>query len=195
LNFEDPYLYPGTAVLRNKLDIRDAQHLDRQERSLVVARARCGLPAGNFDLTHLQEIHRHLFQDVYDWAGQLRTVEISKGGSQFLPRDLIERGMDDVHRRLREKDFLRGLGKGRFADEAGRVIGDVNYVHPFREGNGRAQLQFLRLLGEQAGHRIDLTAIDGADWIKASRAAHDSDYSGMSFQISRAVAGPRRGRD
>jgi cell filamentation protein len=82
-NDADPYVYPGTNIIRNRLLITDPQILDRMERRLVIQRTRSGVPGGKFDLAHLRAIHRHLFQDVYDWAGEIRTVEISKGGSQF----------------------------------------------------------------------------------------------------------------
>lgn len=78
---DDPYVYPGTTILRNKLDIRDAATLDLAERRFTTIRARQGIPQGDFDLGHLKAIHHHLFQDVYEWAGKIRTVEISKGES------------------------------------------------------------------------------------------------------------------
>jgi cell filamentation protein len=78
---DDPYLYPGTSVLRNRLGTSDPDYLDKQERALVALRMRRNVPRGAFDLKHLRAIHRHLFQDVYDWAGELRTVEISKGSN------------------------------------------------------------------------------------------------------------------
>ncbi len=88
----DPYVYPGTHVLRNRLGITDARKLDRIERRLVGDRIAEGVPLGSFDLAHLRAIHRHLFQDVYDWAGELRTVEIFKGGNQFQFRQYIPTG-------------------------------------------------------------------------------------------------------
>jgi cell filamentation protein len=187
---EDPYLIPGSSVLRNKLGIRQAEELDQIERRLVVQRIREGLPRGGFDLRHLRAIHRHLFQDVYDWAGELRTVEIRKGGSQFQFRQFIETGMADVHRRLEAADFRRGLDAPDFASAAGSIMGDVNYVHPFRDGNGRAQLQYLALLAEQAGHSIDLTQLDPERWIEASRLAHDGNYALMVIAIHRALRRP-----
>lgn len=123
---EDPYVYPGTRVLRNKLGLTSAAELDFAERRFSTARARQGIPTGNFDLKHLRAIHRHLFQDIYDWAGQIRTVEISKGDSQFQFRQYIETGMADVHRRLEKADFLRKLDPTAFAAGAARIIGDVN---------------------------------------------------------------------
>jgi len=185
---DDLYLYPGTQTLKNKLDIRDPIQLEKIERQLVTQRIRQGVPEGKFDLAHLQGIHRHLFQDVYPWAGELRQVEIAKGGHQFQFRAYIETGMADVHGRLVKRDYLCGLNKAEFAREAGAIMGDVNYVHPFREGNGRTQLQYLKQLGQQAGHNVDLARLDPKGWIEASRHAHAADYAPMSRAIEEAIA-------
>lgn len=184
---DDPYVYPGAATLRNKLDIRNADLLDRVERRLVTDRSIEGVPRGDFDLKHLQAIHRHLFQDIYDWAGQVRTVEIAKGGHQFQFRQYIETGMNDVHRRIVGARYLRGLSAERFSQQAGAIMGDVNYVHPFREGNGRTQLLYLKQLAERAGHPIDLRRLAPERWIEASRRAHGADYSPMSAAIAQAL--------
>jgi len=184
---DDPYLYPGTRTLRNRLGILDWDVLDRAERRIVAERSSQSVPGGSFDLSHLQAIHRHLFQDVYDWAGELRTVEINKGGHQFQFRQYIETGMADVHRRLSRARFLRDLSPTEFADQAGVIMGDVNYIHPFREGNGRAQAQYLKQLATQPGHRLDLTRLDPAAWIEASKASHATDYALMAEAIRRAI--------
>jgi cell filamentation protein len=180
---EDPYVYPDTSTLRNLLGITDSERLDRVERRLIVQRTRRGVPSGEFDLAHLRAIHRHLFQDIYQWAGELRTVEINKGGHQFQFRRYIETGMADVHRRLVQGRFLRGLSVPEFAQQAAAIIGDVNYVHPFREGNGRTQAQYLRQLAAQAGHDLDLARIDPVAWIEASKASHATDYTLMADVI------------
>jgi cell filamentation protein len=182
----NPYIYPGSTVLRNKLGITDASELDYVERALVAQRAAEGIPTGRFDLAHLQAIHGHLFQDVYDWAGQLRTVEISKGGHQFQFRQFIETGMADVHGRLDKARFLKNLGRDEFAKSAGVIIGDINYVHPFREGNGRTQLFYLEQLAENAGHTIDLGRIEPKRWIEASKAAHQGDYTLIGEALGRS---------
>ena len=93
---DDPYVYRGARCLINKLGVIDAVALDAAERRLVIQRAREGVPGGNFDLTHLCAIHKHLFQDIYDWAGEVRRVEISKGDHQFQFRRFVETGMADV---------------------------------------------------------------------------------------------------
>jgi len=193
----DPYVYPGTTVLKNKLDIRDPDQLDRAERRFARQRARQGIPRGDFDLKHLQSIHKHLFQDVYDWAGKVRTVEISKGGSHFQPTQYVENGMADVHRRITQAGYFQGSSRQAFAAEAGKILGDVNYVHPFREGNGRVQLLYLKQLAEKAGHRLDLKRIEQSSWMDASREAHSGDYSAMTKCIERALGQERdlmRGR-
>jgi cell filamentation protein len=188
----DPYLIPGTKVLRNRLGILDARRLDRIERRLVADRIAEGPPVGAFDLAHLRAIHHHLFQDIYGWAGDLRTVEINKGGHQFQFRRYIPTGMSDVHRRLVQSKFLRDLGPDEFAQQAGVIIGDVNYIHPFREGNGRAQAQYLKQLAAQAGHDLDLRQIDPALWVEASKSSHGADYELMARVIRRAIAGRSR---
>lgn len=184
----DPYLYPSTTVLRNKLGIRDPAQLEQAERMLVTQRAAEGIPSGAFDLNHMKAIHRHLFQDIYDWAGEIRTVEIAKGGQQFQFRQFIETGMADVQARLEQANFLNGLSATVFAEQVGRIMGDVNYVHPFREGNGRTQLLYLEQLAEQAGHPLDLTQLDPTRWIDACRRAHEGDYGLMAKEIGNALA-------
>ena len=182
------YCYPPDySVLKNKLDLRDATQFERVERRLVVQRVLDGIPSGDFDLAHLKAIHRHLFQDIFDWAGEIRTTEISKGGSQFQFRQYIETGMADIHRRIKSHGYLKNFPAAQFADIAGEIMGDINYVHPFREGNGRTQMQYLKLLVEQAGHAIDLTLIEKASWMEASRQAHLGNYQPMSQCIGVAI--------
>jgi len=187
VSLDDPYVYPGTHVLRNHFGITDPEKLDRIERRLATQRIAEGVPTGHFDLDHLKTIHRYLFQDVYDWAGEVRTVEINKGGSQFQFCRFIETGMADIYRRLEAADYLQGLSREDFTTQAGQIIGDVNYVHPFREGNGRTQLQYLKQLAGQAGHEIDLTRFDPARWLEASRDAHQGRYGRMAMEILKAL--------
>ena len=170
------YCYPPDyTVLRNNLDIRDAPALEAAERELVAQRLLEPVPAGDFDLAHLKAIHRHLFQDVYAWAGEIRTVEIARGESRFQPTRFIETGMADIHHRIVAARYFAGLGPDEFAGGAGPVLGDVNHVHPFREGNGRTQLQYLKQLAARAEHVLDLTRLDRTAWLDASRRSNTGD--------------------
>jgi len=184
------YKYPGTDVLRNTLGIRDQQQLTKVEARLVRVRLEQGAPKGNCDLPHLQAIHRHLFQDVYSWAGELRKVDFHKT-DWFLPHSRIEMGMRDVHQRLMRQDYLQGLKRGEFAVEAGKIMGDVNYAHPFREGNGRTQLQYLKQLAQKAAHPINLTKLQREPWIEASIASNRGNYALMAKCIEGALVRER----
>jgi cell filamentation protein len=188
---DDTYVYPGTWVLQNKFGILDAEELERIEREQVIQRLSEIVPTGNFDLAHLQAIHHHLFQDVYDWAGKVRTLEIAKGGNQFQPHKYIRTGMEDVHRRILAADYFQNLSPADFVAGAAPIIGDVNYVHPFREGNGRTQLQYLKQLAAKAGHPIDFARLQAAKWLPASQAAHNANYAAMAEAIGAALV--RRG--
>ena len=182
------YCYPPDfTVLRNRLGIRVARTLDAAERQFVAQRLLEAVPTGEFDLAHLKAIHRHLFQDVYDWAGELRTVEIARGDSRFQPRRFIEAGMADIHRRIVAAGYFQGTGPDTFAAGAGPILGGVNHVHPFREGNGRTQLQYLKQLAGQAGHELDLTRIERAAWLDASSRSNAGDHRAMTQCIQRAL--------
>jgi cell filamentation protein len=97
--------------------------------------------------------------------------------------------MQDVHRRFVQSKLLKGLGPDEFARQAGVIIGDVNFIHPFREGNGRTQAQYLKQLALQAGHDLDLRRLDPVLWIEASKSSHGADYELMVRVIRQALAG------
>jgi cell filamentation protein len=95
--------------------------------------------------------------------------------------------MADVHRRIEGADYLHGLRAKEFCKGAGEIIGDINYVHPFREGNGRTQLIYLQQLADEAGHPLELSRINPGRWLDASRSAHAGDYARMGREIHRVL--------
>ncbi|ESY80292.1 adenosine monophosphate-protein transferase [Mesorhizobium sp. LNHC221B00] len=147
----DPLCYPGTTVLINLLDSRDQTELDEVELALFLTRADEPLPAGELDYPHYRSLHRHLFQDVYAWAGQPRTIRIGKGGSWFCYPEHIATEMARVFGELGNPDLLADLDSVGFSGHAAHIVAEINAVHPFREGNGRTQLTFLAMLAEHAG--------------------------------------------
>jgi cell filamentation protein len=169
----DPYLVPGTDCLANKLGIRDPSKLSQAEyarssaRALTLQDALGPSPAFNFDT--LKAVHRHLFQDVYTWAGQVRTVDIAKPGAMFAPATQIERYAPKVFADLAKENNLKGLTPEAFAQRAAHHFAEINAVHPFREGNGRANKEFFRLLALEAGHRLDWSRTNPAEYLAASR--------------------------
>ena len=124
---------------------------------------------------------------MYDWAGELRTVEIAKGDQQFQFRKYILTGMADVQGRLVRLRFLKGPSSAQFAQQPSVIVGDINYIHPFREGNGRTQLHYLKQLAQGAGHGLDLARIPARRWIEASISSHSADYGPMAAAIAAAL--------
>lgn len=172
----DPYVYPGTNVLKNKFNLRDEGALREAEYQATYNRTAAleGNPIkGNFDMAHLRACHKHLFQDVYEWAGKLRTVNISKGESRFASAEFLDSAMKDLHKRLKADHFLRGLEKKAFVDKFTDFYSDMNALHPFREGNGRATREFMKQLAHEAGYRFDIVKIshDRNRWNEASELA------------------------
>ena len=185
---DERYCYPPDySVLKNKFGIKDGAKLDSVERELVQTRVLEGAPSGAFDAAHVKAIHKHLFQDLYDWAGHYRAVEIGKGGRWFHNHALIGKGMSDVERTLKAGNFGQGMDPDGYSAFAARVISDLNYVHPFREGNGRTQMEFLKQLTEGAGHRFQTGRIQRDAWILASQVSHSGTNDLLKAAITHAI--------
>jgi len=167
----DPYCYPGTTVLKNLAGIREQAALDAFEHEAMLQRAEEPTPAGRLSVAHYRAIHRHLFQDVYPWAGRFRTVRISKGGSMFCYPENIGAELRRLFDSLRAQRFLRGLSADQFATEAAHFLAELNAIHPFREGNGRSQLTYLTLLADRAGYPLDLDRLDPQAILQATIAS------------------------
>ena len=138
---DDPYTYENSTVLVNKLDLRAQAELDGFEAEISTARAEEPLPEGVLDFTHYKAVHHHLFQDVYDWAGQVRTVRISKGGNPFCFPENINAQATRLFDDLRAANHLQNLDPKAFSVKAAHFLADLNAIHAFREGNGRSQLR------------------------------------------------------
>jgi cell filamentation protein len=157
---EDSYCYPGTTVLINKLDLRNQDELSAFELEISNQRANEPLPIGLYSPTHYLAIHKHLFQDVYAWAGRVRTVRIFKEGAPFCFPEHIDRQLKLLFGDLERQTYFRGLSANSFATRAAHFLAELNVIHPFREGNGRTQLTFLTMLAESAGHPFDMENFD-----------------------------------
>ena len=156
--------YPGTTVLINKLDIRDEAALNEAEAlaTFVNASKLEQHPLeGGFDFAHYKAIHQFLFSDLYDWAGQIRTVNISKKGTHFCPAEEIDQRAELIFGRLKACNYYRGLPRDEFVGEIVDFYCATNELHPFREGNGRSQRAFLTQLIRSAGYDINWADVDG----------------------------------
>lgn len=168
----DPYLWTDSDCLRNKLEIKDPDVLAEFEARIVLSRdvqlARETLP-GEYNLQHFQKFHWYLFRDIYDWAGQSRTVNIAKDGAPFASWQYLDEEVSAVLERLATERWFIGLNRRTFVDRLAYYYGELNARHPFREGNGRTQRAFLRQLSAAAGWRLDWSALNKDDNIAASR--------------------------
>ena len=167
-NYIDPdfiYTNPNTGVLRNLLDIDDHNALVFAETAATTKRVSelSEAPINISDSSALFAIHKHLFQDIYEWAGKRRTVEISKGGKQFFPLSHFENALQFIDNLLSEYQQIDNNDKASISKKLAVVLDTVNYLHPFRDGNGRTQREFLRLLAWEKGWSLDLTPPDSTE--------------------------------
>ncbi|MGE7828520.1 Fic/DOC family protein [Paenibacillus sp. NPDC093718] len=170
------YVYPGTNVLINKADLKDQASLDVFERNRTALRAmelQQTPIKGNFDIQHLKAIHQHLFQDVYPFAGEFRYTNIRKNDFTFAEYRTLDFTTANITNMLREDKFLKGLSPEKFADKAATYYSDINYLHPFREGNGRTIREFFRQLANEAGYDLRWSHVPKQEYMAAVKATDD----------------------
>lgn len=174
------YCYPDSNVLRNKLNILDSDALavaEREITSIRLAVAKAQPIRGQFDLKHLQKIHRFVFGDIYSWAGKLRHVNISKGNQFCLAINLDTYG-ENLFRKLKQEHYLIDSG----LDAPHRLawyLSEINVLHPFREGNGRVQRLFIEYLANVAGWRVDFSVVTPHEMIVASADSFACEYDSI----------------
>lgn len=189
---EDPFADPATGVLRNKLGLTTVGELETAEREITHAALiflKESPVTPSYDLRHLCDVHRRIFGDIYDWAGELRTVAIAKGTWFCLPQ-YIESAAADIFRALRGESLLRGLTRDAFTDRLTHYLGEVNAIHPFREGNGRAQRAFFEQLASDAGFTLEWQHLDADRNIAASAAIMRGDPALMRKMLDELIREP-----
>jgi len=185
----DPYLDPQSGILRNRFGVTNQESLDRAEADVVALRSillQNNPLKGNFDSEHLKQIHFYLFRDVYDWAGQFRLVPLAKadyfyGGrvTRFTPPQSIEQELRAAFEKLAQDGFLKGLPRKDFARKTAALFSEINRIHPFREGNGRAQRQFVRQLSNGVGYKLHFEVVSKERLVQASILSANGDIAIM----------------
>jgi cell filamentation protein len=181
--FDDPYVYKNTDVLKNKAGLRDAGLLEAFELEMTALRADEPLPPGRYGAVHYRAVHRHLFQDVFRWAGRYRTIRTAKGGAVFCYPEHIPAAMDDLFTRLKVAPFVAGAAFDDLPSRRRNSTRDLNAIHPFREGNGRVQLTFLHMIAARAGHPLDMLRVRQATIIPAMVASFYGDLALLIAEI------------
>lgn len=188
------YFVAGTDVLRNRLGITARDELQEAEDDLTEARllelrdTPDVLGSRTYDLRFLSAIHWFLFQDVYVWAGQLRTVGISREGESFCPPLSVNQPMSYVGGEVTRLDRLRVVADGAIAATAAELYDYVNWAHPFRDGNGRSAREFFTLLLSERGSGLDWSQVDTVTLYSACHSARaDSDLTGLTEMFSALI--------
>lgn len=186
---DELYCYPGSSVLKNKIGIRDLERLHEMERKLTMLRILELLDKpvrGAFDLKHLQAIHAYIFQDVYDWAGELRKIDIAKG-NMFCNAMFLSEQAEEIFGKLKAEDYLHGLDEDNFAVRLAYYFSEINALHPFREGNGRSQREFIRCLALHNGYVINFVNADKDEMLEASRKSFLCEYGSMERLFRKCI--------
>ena len=155
--------YENTSVLKNKFGIRDEAKLNIMEQnitSMMIAKALIELSLDNVDFEFYKKLHEYVFSDIYEWAGKIRTINISKKATRFCDADRIDERGKAIFARLNSCDCLRIYKDDELIDKFTELYCDLNMLHPFREGNWRIQRLFLTMLLTKPGYEIDFSEID-----------------------------------
>ncbi len=163
--------YEGTTCLINKFGITDEHQLAQIEGQITFAKGseleRHPIQ-GDYDFAHYKAIHKYLFEDIYEWAGEIRRVDISKRGTRFAKAEEIEQLAEACFARLKEENYFKDQGFDEFIDNLVDFYCVTNMLHPFREGNGRTQRIFLSQLIRFAGYDIHFSAINTDELMTAT---------------------------
>ncbi|MEO5793954.1 MAG: putative adenosine monophosphate-protein transferase Fic [Rhodoferax sp.] len=184
----DHYCYSGTNTLKNKLDIKDMDTLEKAEREITVITAeKIIFKYPPYDLSYMQMLHSLLFSDLYDWAGNIRNVDISKGGTRFCNCQRIEPESKKLFGSLEKENWLQNIGKEVFCKKLGEYYCEINMLHPFREGNGRVQRLLFEHLSLAAGYDLDWADVSADEWIQANIDGVNVKYASMEKIFNRII--------
>lgn len=185
----DPYIDENGALI-NKKGIKDATELDRIEKAVSYMKALelAQNPInGKFDLRHLQRIYQHLFSDIYPFAGKIREGYLQKGEQDFAMGYRIVPQAEKLFTELKNEQFLKNIEPDKLAARLAYYMGEINAIHPFREGNGRTQRIFIVQLAREVGYELTFEKTNQEEMINASIQAHRCDYTELTRIIKKGL--------
>ncbi|WP_434650542.1 putative adenosine monophosphate-protein transferase Fic [Pseudomonas sp. D1-2] len=192
---EDAYCYPGSTVLRNKLDIHDEPTLGEAEQQLsAIAASSVEFNPPPYGLAYLQNIHHALFADLFEWAGQLRTVGMAKQDTRFCQPEYMEKEAEKIFARMAAANWFEAMGRDELIVAVADAYSDINVIHPFREGNGRAQRILFEHLIMNVGFEISWWGIEKDEWINANIAAYNCVLDPMETVFKKCIGQPIQSR-
>ena len=188
----DFYCYPHTQTLINKMHIKNGEKLAEIERMITLAKDADfdnNPIKGNLSLKYLCKIHHYLFCDIYDWAGKVRGGDyMFKGNTMFFRAIYIEQGFDDYYAKLKKENFLKRLEKSTFCERLAYFMGELNALHPFREGNGRTARLYFKQLAINAGYKLKFSNATKDELLSADIAAFKRDYAPLVKVLDKIVS-------
>jgi cell filamentation protein len=190
-NGSEGYCYPETNVLKNKLGIMDDDALTVAEREITSLKLLklYNMPImGKFDFDTLCKIHKLIFEDIYEWAGQIRLGDfLSKGSSIFCRGPYIVENAKIIFENILKENNLCGLNKSKFIERMAYYMGEINALHPFREGNGRTAREFFRRLSLNAKYILDLSKTEKEELLIADVEAFNGKYDKLIRILEKVV--------
>lgn len=165
----DPYCYTDSSTLKNLLNIKDIDTLEKAERDITaqtIENVTFSQPP--YNLNYMRKLHRELFSLLYSWAGEVRTVDISKSNTRFCNCLRIEAESEKLFQLLANDSWLYGLEREEFCEKLAEYYCEFNMIHPFREGNGRVQRLLFEHLALSAGYELSWESVNKDDWLQAN---------------------------
>ena len=191
---QDPDCYPGTSTLINSLNIHDDQMLEAAERDITgLCAVEIEFRAPPYDFDYLCDIHKSLFQDIYPWAGQIRQLDVSKGNTRFCNVRYIATEINKLFSRFTALSYFQKLDRDELIVAIAELYGDLNIIHPFRDGNGRTQRIFFEHAVTNAGFEIYWVSVEQKEWVDANIAAVTCNYGPLELIFERCIGKPIRG--
>jgi len=184
----DPYCYPDSKVLRNLLNIENDEELEEAEEELTeLAAADIEFESPPYDFNYLKSIHEQLFEDVYEWAGEIRSIDLSKGSTRFCTCTRITPEANKIFSTLSDANYYIDYDRDELVKAVAEFYIELNMIHPFREGNGRAQRILFEHIIINCGYEFDLEAINQHEWINANIAGVSCNYEPMATLFERCI--------
>lgn len=185
----DPYTYPDSQVLINRFDITDdGQFIEMEKDFSELAIMEIEFSPPPYDLRYWCSLHQTLFGDIYYWAGELRTIDIAKGTIRFRNINRIAPETNRLFNQLAQENYLVGLPYHSLIAKLAEYYSDLNVIHPFREGNGRAQRLLFEHIVINCGFKISFESVSPDEWIQANIDGYNCRYQTMTELFARCIS-------
>ena len=165
------YCYRETGTLINRFNIRDAARLKTVEADIFAVKQNSLLNnpiKGRLSINHLCNIHKYFFGDLYYFAGHFRRENIMKGKTLFADKNEIKPKLEKLFTELKHENYLKNLDRENLVKRSSCYLAELNYIHPFREGNGRTSREFMRILFSRCGYEIEWSAVTKEQFLNAA---------------------------